>query len=105
MHRRIAVDATHNALRLLAKPVARSLNAIAPDIVERSAAALHVVANVFGIDVEVAEASDDAAQLANAARFNECVRAQPLRMAADHKSLADLHAGPRADQREDRRGL
>ena len=65
-HLRIAVDQADDARRLLAEAVARGLDAVAADIEQRAAAALHLVADVGGIVVEVAEEACHGAQLADA---------------------------------------
>ena len=82
-----------HAPRLLTEGKARSLNAVAADVVDAAAARLHAVADVRGIDVEVAEMRIDGAQLADAAFVEQLAQAQPLRRAANHEGFADFHAG------------
>ena len=52
---RIAIESGDDARRLLAEGVARGLDAVAADVVERAAAGFDLVADVGGVDVEVAE--------------------------------------------------
>ena len=72
---------------------ARSLNAVAADVVHAAAARLHLVADVRGVDVVVAEMRVDGAQLADAAFVEKLAHAQPLLRAANHEGLADFYAG------------
>ena len=101
LHFRVAVERSHHALRFLLECVTRSVNQITANVVNAATAALHLVANVPGVRVEVAKDARHRPQISNAPFVKQ--RAQPSRLqsAANHESFANLDAGPipHSDQR------
>ena len=61
-----------------AKRIARGLDAVAANVVERAAARLHLVANVGRIGIEVAESRDHRTQLPDPPLVQQFPQAQPL---------------------------
>ena len=100
VHLRVAVDEGNHARRLLREGEPRRLDEVAANVHQRAAADVHLVADVRRIDVEVAEEAEDRAQLPDAALVQQLPQPQPLRMAAHHEGLADLHAGARAHRQQ-----
>jgi len=94
---RIAIHEADDAFWFLTESVARSLDAVAADVEERSSSAFDLIADVAGIVVVVAEESGDGAKLADATGAKEFADAEPLREAADHKGFADFDASALAD--------
>ena len=97
---RVAVDEAGDAGGFLVEAGARSLDAVAADVVESAAAGFWSIADVGGVSVEVAEESGDGAELADAAFVDEGAEAQPLRVGADHEGFADEDAVSVADSEE-----
>src|SRR5208283_2832176 len=73
------------------------MDKVAADVHESAAAAVDLVADVGGINVEIAEESRDGAEFADAALVEQFEQAQPLRKTPDHKGFADLDSGTVAD--------
>ena len=69
------------------------MNAIAPDVIQRPASRLDLIANVLRIAVEVAERRDHRPQFPDPPLVEQLPKAPPLGIAADHEGLADLHPG------------
>ena len=89
----IAIDAGDDASGLLRECVARGVDQVAADIHECAAAALHFVADIGRVDIEVAEDAGDGAQFSDAPLVEQFAQAQPLGMAVHHESFTDLDSG------------
>ena len=63
----IALHQSHHPRRLLPKRIPRRMNAIAADVQQSAPAALHMVADIAGVIVEVAEESNNRPKLSDAA--------------------------------------
>ena len=97
VERGVAVDGGDDARGLGGEGEAGGLDHVAADVHERAAADVGAVADVGGVDVEVAEAAGHGAKFADALAGEELAEAEPLRVRADHEGLADLDAGAVAD--------
>ena len=90
---RVARDGAADAQRFFAEHHARSLDGVAADIHQRAAAVCADVADVVGVQVEIAECAHGGAQLADAAGAHQLHDAQPLGVGLHHEGLADDDAG------------
>jgi hypothetical protein len=75
-----------------------------PDVHQRTTAALHLVADIVRIHIVVAEEASNGTECPDAAFGKQFPKTKPLRIAPDHKGLADLHAGA-GPHRKQRLGL
>ena len=73
------------------------MDKVAADIHQSPAAELHMGAIILRVDAGVAEVANDGANFANAMFVEQFAHSDPLRMAVDHESLADLDPGPCAN--------
>src|SRR5271165_7190352 len=76
------------------------MDEVAADVRQSAAAAIDLVADVAGVNIEVAEESEDGAKFANAVLVDEFAQAEPLRVAVDHEGFADFYSGTGADREE-----
>src|ERR1039457_2828627 len=93
VHIGVAFQQGHHAARFLAEDEAGSVDGIAADIEQPSAAPRAHITDVGAVAIEIAEEAHDGAQFADAAAADQIAGAQPLRMRAHHESFAHLHAG------------
>ena len=64
---RCAIEASNYALRFLPECVARGMDQVASNVIDATAAAPHLVADVRGVHIEVAEEACDRSEFSNAA--------------------------------------
>lgn len=77
-HLGVAIDAGDHAPGLLHERITRCVDEIASNVVNTTAAALHLVADVRRIHIVVTEEASDRAELPHAPFVKQCAQAKPL---------------------------
>ena len=89
----VVVDQSANSPRLFVKDKSGSVDEIAANIHQPTAAIFEDIANILRIAIKVAKTTYHRSDFANAFLPDELENLAPLRMRANHEGFTDSHAG------------